>query len=205
MMMKIPGPQSNYDLALETAFAAAAGMSAAGRTRLGARDLDDGRCELKVLDDTFTVDLKKKTIMNTRGEDVKLDWKILSLHYMTASYPWPEFKRWMSFGEIAELRGYKPVFDNRVIGRLCATAGRDRETFSKAGMALQAGPLEWGDVGFLFQVFPMLAVGIAWYAGDEELPPGVSFIYPDNVMAFLPLEDVVVLAEAVVARLQKAA
>lgn len=201
--MRIPERQSNYALALERAFEAARGQGEAGLLDLGAKALGNRRYEIEVLGDVFLMDMEARTVL-TGGADAPLDWKILSLHYLSAPQPWPPFRKWVSFSDIPEVRGYQPVFDKRVVGRLCATAGRNREAFARASESSGGRRFEWGDEGFSFQVFPRLAIGIAWYAGDEELPPGASFIYPDNVTAFLPIEDVVVLAEAVVGRLQRA-
>ena len=203
-MVNVPPKQPNYQQALDAAFEAARSQTAEGLAALGARSLGGGRCELDVLEDVFTVDLAAGTV-TVSGAEAPPDWRILSLHYLAAFQPCPPFTRWLSFSDIPEIRGYKPVFDKRVIGRLCATAGRDRGTFVAASAAVGGRRFEWGDEGFEFRAFPRLAVGIAWYAGDEELPPGASFVYPDNVTAFLPIEDVVVLAEAIVARLQRAA
>jgi hypothetical protein len=133
-----------------------------------------------------------------------VEWQILALHYLNSRNPRPGFSRWMSFADIQEGRGYLPVFNKRVTDRLCATAGRDRGTFKRACEKLGGTELEWGDAGCRFQVFPLLPVGIAWYAGDEELGPGATFLFPDNVQSFFAVEDAVVLAESVVSRLQRA-
>jgi hypothetical protein len=62
--------------------------------------------------------------------------------------------------------------------------------------------VDLGDEGFRFDVFPRLSVIIAWYAGDGELPANASFLYPDNALSFLPVEDIIVVSEGVVSRLQ---
>ena len=64
---------------------------------------------------------------------------------------------------------------------------------------------EWGDEGFLYRVFPLLPVVIAWYEGEAELPPGASFMFPDSAQSLLPLEDIIVIAGLVVGRLSEAA
>jgi hypothetical protein len=55
---------------------------------------------------------------------------------------------------------------------------------------------------YYFKVFPRLPVMIVRFDGDGELPPGASFVYPDNAPALLPIEDVIVMSECLVDRLQ---
>jgi hypothetical protein len=52
-----------------------------------------------------------------------------------------------------------------------------------------------------FDVFPLVPLTIVWYGGDEELPPGASFLYQDNVASIFEVEDIVVTAERLVSRL----
>jgi len=168
---------------------------------LGAVDAGDGNLELPVFNGKFGINLAEGRINMTDGSDVSVAWKIIAVHYLQAALPVPGQKGWTSYSELPEVRGYLGVYQKRVVDRLCATAGRDRETFELASEALGGVREKWGDVGFRFQVFPLLPVGIAWYAGDDELPPGASFMYPDNIASILCTEDMVVLAESVVGRL----
>ena len=133
------------------------------------------------------------------------EWQVLALHYLAARGV-REPVRWVSFPELEPAaQVYNSVYRGRVINRFVATAGRGRNEFETAANALGGEPVEWGDAGFRFQVFPRLPVAVAWYAGDDEFPPDASFVYPDNITAIFSLEDVVVLSERIVARLQDGA
>ncbi len=48
---------------------------------------------------------------------------------------------------------------------------------------------------------PRITLAVAWYRADEDFPPDATILYPDNTLSYLPLEDVIVLAECLVARL----
>ena len=202
-------PQTNYQLAFDQALARAHGQSPASFKALGAQEMGDGRYELPVLEATFVVDLARGSVTRTCGDQpasegapVGLAWQILTLHYLCASHPWTNALRWVSFAHFVDARGYEPVYRQRVVARFCATAGRDRDTFLAASRQLGAEPVDWGEEGFRFYVFPQAPVVIAWYRGDEEFPPNASFVYPDNILSFLPIEDVIVLSEKLVSRLQ---
>ncbi len=204
--MKPPARQENYELSRAHAFTRLREMEESALTALGVERAGPGVFQLKVLDGLLRIDLKEGVVHPAapQADAAPIEWQILALHYLGAAEPRKEFSRWLSFAEMPEGRGYLPVFNKRVIGRLCATAGRDRESFGKAAEKLGGRKLEYGDAGYVFQAFPFLPVAIAWYAGDEELPPGASFLYPDNVSTFFSVEDAVVLAEALVSRLQRA-
>ena len=198
-----------YQLALDQGLERVGRQDLSTLTALGAREIGEGRYELPVLDAAFVVDLPRGNVTRATADDgaagaapVRMVWQILAVHYLSASPPWPDSARWISFADIVEARGYEPVYRGRVLGRLCATAGRDRETFVRACERVGAERLDWGDEGFRFPVFPRLSAIIAWYRGDEDFPPNASFVYPDNIQSLLPIEDVIVLSEAVVSRLQ---
>lgn len=206
-MIKPPERQSPYQEALARAFEAVRTRNSQYLSALGAVETGSGCYELPVLEGRFLVNLseEKISVKGNRAEaeaGIRVEWQILALHYLSARPPYPKFARWISFGDIMEARGYEGVHRSRVLDRLCATAGRDRDTFVEAGLHLGARHFEGGDQGFRFQVFPSIPVVIAWYAGDEEFKPNASFLYPDNIMSFLSVEDIVVLSERLVGRLQ---
>ena len=197
-------PQSNYDLVLAKSFAEVRTRDLSAFVSLGGVDMGGGNLELPFFNGKFLVNMAEGRINMADGSDVSVAWKIIAVHYLKAEFPVPVQKGWTSYSELPEVRGYLGVYQKRVVDRLCATAGRDKETFTRASESLGGMREKWGDVGFRFQVFPLLPVGIAWYAGDDELPPGASFMYPDNIASMLCTEDMVVLAESVVGRLTEA-
>ena len=83
------------------------------------------------------------------------------------------------------------MYRDRVINRLCNTVGRDPDKFTSACTREGGISVVWGDQGFYFKVFPGLPLIIARFDGDGELPPGASFVYPDNGIVsdklYLPL------------------
>ncbi len=176
---------------------------------LGARVTADGYCTLPVLDAVFAVDLASGRVTLATPEhepladrEVGLKWQILALHYLAGPIPLGEPARWVSFADLPDGRGYERVYQARVVSRLCKTAARERAAFVRASEGLGGQRAVWGDEGFRFQAFPCLSVIIAWYQGDEELPANASFVYPDDILSLLPVEDVIVLSEGVVSRLQ---
>ncbi len=208
--MDLPPKQTNYQIALDQALEGARKRTPESIVALGARRTADGCYDLPVLNTQLTLNLPEGTItrpVSAREDDaddgsVGLPWQVMALHYIAAPSVCPEAAQWLAFADFVEIRGYESVYRGRVLGRLCATVGRDEGKFTDACRRLGAEPVALGDKGFRFQVFPHLAIAIAWYRGDDEFPPNATFLYPDNILTFLPLEDVIVLSECLVSRLQ---
>ncbi|MFC1734882.1 DUF3786 domain-containing protein [Candidatus Hydrogenedentota bacterium] len=173
---------------------------------LGARAVGEGLYELRVLDGLVAVDLENREVSLAScvpGEKLSLEWQILVLHYLASASPWPDINKWVGYSDFAEARGYEQVYRGRVLGRLCGTAGRTRDAFVDACTRIGGEVIDWGDEGFVFNVFPRISIKVAWHDGDEDLPPSVSMLYPDNIVFFMCVEDLVVLSESLVSRLQK--
>ncbi len=192
------GTRPEHEAAFARGLAAVRAQDERALTALGAVPAGGRRYEMPVLDGRFVIDLEAGTV----GRDVPMAWRILTLHYLSSRRPDRPFTRWMSYADFPDGRGYEKVYAARVLSRLRTGAGRDRDTFVEACRRLGGRRIGEGDEGFSFQVFPRLAVAIAWYAGDEEFPPGASFLLPDNALDFLVIEDLAVLSENVVGRLQ---
>jgi hypothetical protein len=208
--MNPPGKQNNYRYAFDRALKSACARGDHNLLAQGARNVGPERYELPVLDAVFLIDLEAGTVGLSEGggeaveAPIRIAWQILALHYLDTP-PVPQRpSSWVSFAELPDAKGYDPVYRGRVLGRLGATVGRDRASFVEACRRIGGEPIDLGDEGFRFQVFPRIAVAIVWYAGDEELPSGVSFPYPADILSYLSVEDVVVLSESLVGRLQGA-
>ena len=201
-MIALP-QQNNYEVALEKAWARLRTRPAAELRQLGAEAQGStGACwALPVLKARFEIDLRRGSI-EVAGGAASAWWSILTLHYLLAPVPVAAAGRWISFEEMPDARGYSAPYSGRVIGLFCGTVGRTRDSLLTAAAALGAQTVPGGDAAAQWQVFPHVPLRIVWYAGDDELPPGATFLYGDNVAAILDVEDIVVMAERVVSRLR---
>lgn len=197
--MGIPA-QDNLARAAEMAFAAVASQSDEQLLWLGAQRRGTVWL-LPVLDDLFHVDLPASRITTSAGREVGVHWTILALHYLAITAQPEPCTPQTTFAELPTARSYSGVYHQRVIARLCATAGRDAETLSAAAAALAGRRAEAGDLAFDFDVFPRLSLRLIWHAPDEEFPPSATLLMPENIEAYFCSEDIVVLSERLVARL----
>jgi len=59
-----------------------------------------------------------------------------------------------------------------------------------------------GNAGYRFQVFLKAPIRVVRCAGDGELPAEATILYRDDILAILPLDDVILPSEGLVIRLQ---
>lgn len=157
---------------------------------------------MPVLNSRFELDFQRGTVEVAGAGAASVWWSILALHYLLAPVPVVAARRWIGFEEIPAARGYSVPYRGRVTGKFCGTVGRTREGLLVAAAAVGAAVVAEGDATVELQVFPYVLMRIVWYAGDDEFPPGATFLYGDNVAAILAVEDIVVCAECVTARLR---
>ena len=157
-----------------------------------------------VLEDVFDVDLSAGDVATSAGKEVDPRWSILVLHYLALTSRPEECPPEINFAGLATARAYAGVYQQRVIGRLCATAGRDADTLRAAAEALGGREVAGaGDAAFEFHLFPRLTTRLIWHAPDDEFPPSATLLLPRNVESFFCAEDVVVLSECLVSRLAR--
>lgn len=195
-----PSPQDYYRRATELGFQAVAGQSHEQLLWLGAAG--PGDCwRLPVLGDTFQVDLAARRVTASDGHEVGPSWRILALHHLAIGGRPERQGPEITFADLPTSRSYTGVYQGRVIGRLCATAGRDAQRLRTAAATIGGREATGGEAAFDFDVFPRLALRLIWHAPDEEFPPSATLLLPGNIESYFCAEDIVVLSESLVARL----
>ncbi len=158
--------------------------------------------ELPVLGASLAVDLSSGNVVTSRGETVRPAWQILVLHYLAVSGRPARQPPHVTFADLSAGRGYAEVCRKRTTGRLCATAGKTRASIHAAAVAIGGRRTADEPLTFLFDVFPRLATGLVWHDADEEFPVEATWLLPPNIEMFLATEDIVVLCESCVSRLE---
>jgi len=197
---RVPPRQHNFEQAADLALSAVRAQPHDQLTWLGARREDD-LWRLEVLDDLLGIDLRKGGMFTSDRRPVGVFWKVVVLHYLAVADRPAEKPPELTFANLPGGRAYAPVYEGRVIRRLCGTFGSDADALRQAGRALGGSEVDAGDVAFEFMVFPRLRLRVVWYAGDEELPPSATILLPENIERWLCVEDIVVLSERLVSRL----
>jgi len=136
-------------------------------------------------------------------EPIPLREEILVLHYLEKATGSPLAGRWASFGEIPGGAFYYPVFLKRCKSALVKFFGEDPETLWSAAAEERGEPLGLGDAGVKIQALPFVPLALILWRGDAEFPAEGNVLFDASVTEYLPVEDMVVLAETVVWKLIK--
>ncbi len=198
----VPPRQHNYEDAAQLALEVVRNQSAEQLEWLGARREGDVWL-LNVLGSVLEIDLKAGRIFLplAGGAEVGRSWRVLVLHYLSIADRGTLGPPEITFADMPGGLVYASVYQNRVIGRLCGTAGRDRQQLDKA-VELTKGLLrDGGDATFDFDVFPRISIRLIWHGPDDEFPASATILLPGGIETFLSVEDVVVLSECFVSRL----
>jgi hypothetical protein len=98
---------------------------------------------------------------------------------------------------------YDPTYQKRGPKRIARRFGENVEEFRKACRNLKWQEAELGDASFRFDILPKIRGCVVLHAGDEEFPAEVNILFNDEIVNFLPLEDVAVLAGLIATRLSR--
>jgi len=130
--------------------------------------------------------------------------EILILHYLEKARGIPLTEKWISFAEIPGGTFYHPVFLQRCKAPLVKYFGETPDSLlSSAIDEVRGEPWKMGDVGIKIQAFPFVALGLVLWKGDAEFPPDGNVLFDSSITGYLPVEDIVILAETVVWKLIK--
>jgi hypothetical protein len=196
-----PPPQEAHRLAVYKALVAVQGQTPEQIHWLGGV-VSPGGWELPVLGDSLWIGGSSGEVTTMRAEPVRPAWQILALHYLSVSDRPAREPPQVAFADLPAGRGYAEVCHKRTVGRLCATVGKTRESIRAAAVAIGGRKTAGEPLSFVFDVFPRLAIGLVWHAPDAEFPAEATWLLPPNIEMFLPTEDIAMLCECCVSRLE---
>ncbi len=163
-----------------------------------------GQILVRYLGRDFRLLLSQGALESTNGGGpVSLREEILVLHYLEKASGMPRSGKWISFAEIPGGNFYHPVFQQRCKAPLVRSFGPDPESLLPAAREFGGEPFSMGDVGVLVPVFPCVSLGLVLWRGDAEFPPEGNALFDSSVSGYLPVEDIVVLAETVIWKIIK--
>jgi hypothetical protein len=143
-----------------------------------------------------------KVLSRDTGDEMPIQQQILLLHYLHGAWasegPEPTGE-WISFQEIPDGRFYLDAFHRRAKNPMVQSFGEKPDLLvSLATQVYAAQPSDQGDASVLVQAFPLLAVTLILWKGDEEFPPEGNILFDRNIIDILSAEDIAWLAGMVV-------
>jgi len=160
-----------YGRALEKAWADLGGLTG------------DERLEVKLLSDTYNIDLKNKVVTslacNTPAKD---HISLLMLHYLASRHSLGKLPdpagEWIDFNQLEGGSAYYPTYRKRTIDRLARKYACSKEDFKK-----------------VIEVLPGVPVMITLSKADEEFGADANILYDKSIAKIFRTEDIVVLTE----------
>jgi hypothetical protein len=164
---------------------------------------DDGSIQVPFLDRTYLLnpDGFEFSDSDAPEKEVPIQEQILVLHYLMASAPPGLSGDWVSYREIPGASFYNAAFIKRAIDPMKKVFGQDPDGFQTAAGRLNGKPIEPGDVGFEFDVFPRVPLQIILYTGDDEFPAEANILFDRSIEGILSPEDIAWMAGMQVYRL----
>jgi hypothetical protein len=130
--------------------------------------------------------------------------EILILHYLERASGIPLTGNWISFAEIPGGAFYHPVFLQRSKAPLVKCFGEEPQKLpALAAVEVGGESLTLGDAGVKISVFPRVPLGMVLWKGDGEFPPEGNVLFDSSITGYLPVEDIVILAETIIWKLIK--
>lgn len=111
---------------------------------------------------------------------------------------------WISFSELPDGQFYAAAFQGYTSQKILTALERDYAAFSHAAESIGWTRISFASQAYRIPVFPKVAVLVACWKGDEELPPSYQILFQDTVINHLPTDACAILGSMVTAKLLKA-
>ena len=133
--------------------------------------------------------------------EIPLQEQVLVLHYLLGSGSSRVTGDWIAYREIPGAGFYFSVFAKRAIDPLKKVFGENLDGFRSAAAVLNGQPVDAGDAGYIFTLFPKAPLQLILHAGDEEFPAEANILFDSGIRDQMSPEDAAWLASLLVYRL----
>ena len=82
---------------------------------------------------------------------------------------------------------------------------REPERLHRAAKALGAEAISGGDMGYAFELFDGLKIGLLFWHGDEEFAPRIRYLWDENAKMYIRYETMYFAVDLLLRRIEEAA
>ncbi|WP_347490938.1 DUF3786 domain-containing protein [Desulfoscipio sp. XC116] len=125
--------------------------------------------------------------------EVKIDYKVVLLHYLTHCSPRDVENAKVSFKELPSGSIYVGPFTNRAIKPLVSIFAGNIEKMLEAAERLGGWKDSIGDVSVTVPVLPKIPITFVIWEGDDEFPPTGNVLFDTSAPSHLDTEDYALL------------
>jgi hypothetical protein len=156
------------------------------------------------LNQSYLVSLSDRGISLKGSEElIPLRDKILIIHYLAQAKGTPLSNKAISYKELSEGANYFPTFSKRTIKPFVERFGKEPVRLVDVATKVGGYKADYGDIAVTINAFPRIPITFVLWQGDDEFPPEGNILFDSNINDYLPIEDIIVLCEAIVWKLVK--
>ena len=172
--------------------------------RTGCERAEDGGFRLHFFWQEYTIASDDFTVRacETGAEPPSFTQSLILTYLATADGATPS-GRWIGFRELPNGLFYTQAFQGYTGGRLVRELQSGIDGLRQAADRLGGENLGMGDAGYIFNVLPRIALGLAYWEGDDEFPSQASVLFEDSAPHYLPTDGLAILGSQLVGRLLK--
>jgi hypothetical protein len=167
--------------------------------------IDEAAIEIRLpfLGEPFAVRVRDsvEVVSASREGEVSLPEKILICHYLLRASGAPPTKNLINFRQIPDGHFYFDAFQRRTSDPFLATFGHQPELFGHCAESMGGMDTATADLAWSFAVLPRVSIELCLWRGDEEFPPEAIVLFDENIVGYLPVEDIAVVSGMLVYRL----
>ncbi len=150
----------------------------------GAR-YESNRLCIGVFFQEFEIDRDNFIIKNSDGNPESIMFQSIVLSYLTTSDGTLPSKKLISFRELPDGSNYCHAFQGYAPDRLASHFQQDIDGFIKTCSKIGGIPVDIGDAGYEFEVFPKIKITCVYYLGEEAFPSGASLLFDSSVSHYM--------------------
>ncbi len=151
--------------------------------------------KLPLLNDCYHVHHPSARVIKEKDQqEASVAYRVLLLHYLLEARGIPLKNSLISFKEVEGGMVYFDAFRRRAIKPLVNVFGQNPEKMVAAGKKLGGEELDLADAALVFKVLPAIPITYALWMGEDNISPRASILFDASVKAYLPMEDLALLA-----------
>lgn len=129
-----------------------------------------------------------------------LNQALLAYYFHDSKGSFPE-EGWISFSELPDGQFYTAAFQGYTSQKMCQFFGDRYQVFQEAAQEAGGEEVPFGFVSYRYQVFPLVAILVACWKGDEEFPPSYRVLFNSTVQYHLPTDACAIIGSMITQRL----
>lgn len=155
----------------------------------------ENRFFVRLLNDTYEINAKAKTIISTFSKVPAKDFlAILLLHYLmgTQKSGYTASGEWISFKDIEGGGFYYPAFREGAIKPIIKKFGHAPEKLLTITDRFRGKKISEGDIAAEIETFDGIFLRVILWKGDDEFSPEANILFDKNLTNIYSTEDIAV-------------